>query len=618
MQADHSDGRRAAWAPPPLAEIDLMSIVKDGSPAAEGIAMGPVHVIHWGVPEVPHRTLDGGEVETEIQRFHGALNWAREKLLDLMSATEGRLGRVEARIFEPQLLMLEDVEVVEGTVRYIRENRLPAERALEWRMLELQAKWTRTAHPMVLDKLNDVQDLQVRLLHHLLDLPDPADVARIGDPVIVVVKNLSPSLTVQMDPDHVLGIAADEGTRTAHWVILARSLNIPTVVGLGDISKVAQNGQEAIIDGRIGRVVLDPDERDRAKFRERRSRFELWETELGEISRLDAMTSDGQPVALRANLDLPSEAEAARAHGAQGVGLFRTEFLVVGRAYMPGEEEQYEAYRGVAEAFPSDAVYIRTFDLGGDKFPMFLHMPAEENPFLGWRAIRVCLDEPELFRTQLRAILRATAHGDVRIMLPLINDVHEIRRVRSLLQEEGAKLRSEGVEFNSGYKLGILVETPAAALDAAELARHVDFFSIGTNDLVQYTLAVDRTSARLAHLFNPFHPSVVRQLHQVARVGRAAGIEVSVCGELAAHPLGAYLLLGLDITAFSVSWPALPELKKFIREFRIEDARQAAAKALAAATSEDVTKVLAESIGNSVDLAVFSGRWSLSVPNGRP
>jgi phosphotransferase system enzyme I (PtsI) len=244
---------------------------------------------------------------------------------------------------------------------------------------------------------------------------------------------------------------------------------------------------------------------------------------------------------------------------------------------------------------------------------MFLHMPAEENPFLGWRAIRVCLDRLELFRPQLRAILRATAHGDVRILLPLVNDVEEVVRVRELLSEEEGSLRKAGIPFYSGYKLGCLVETPAAALDAAELARHCDFFSIGTNDLVQYTLAVDRTNARLANLYNPFHPSVVRQLHQVSRVGRAAGIEVSVCGEMAANPLGAFLLLGLDITALSVAWPALPELKKVVRSVRIEDARAAARKALAAPTSRDVTRALAEGIGSAVDLSAFSGRWSLSL-----
>jgi len=281
---------------------------------------------------------------------------------------------------------------------------------------------------------------------------------------------------------------------------------------------------------------------------------------------------------------------------------------------MPGEEEQFEAYKMVAEAFPDSAVYIRTFDLGGDKFPMFLHMPHEENPFLGWRAIRVCLDEPELFRTQLRAILRATPFGDIRIMLPLVNDVEEVVQVRALLESEEECLKAEGVPFNRGYKLGIMIETPAAALDAAELARHCDFFSIGTNDLVQYTLAVDRTNTRLAKLYNPFHPSLVRQLHQVARVSRAAGVEVSVCGEMAANPLGAFLLLGLDIHALSIAWPSLPEIKRLVRDIRIEDARRAARKALAAATTADVTRCLVEGIGKSVDLQVFSGRWNLSLP----
>jgi phosphotransferase system enzyme I (PtsI) len=242
-------------------------------------------------------------------------------------------------------------------------------------------------------------------------------------------------------------------------------------------------------------------------------------------------------------------------------------------------------------------------------------MPPEENPFLGWRAIRVCLDEPELFRTQLRAILRATAHGDVRIMLPLVNNVSEIRQVRKFLEEEEERLRAEKVPYNSGYKLGILLETPAAALGAAELARHCDFFSIGTNDLVQYTLAVDRTSARLAHLYSPFHPSVVHLLQKIARVSRAAGVEVSVCGEMASTPLGAFLLLGLDITALSMGWPSLPEIKKFIRSIRMEDARAAARKALAARSADEVTQVLTEAIGDVTDLSVFSGRWNLSVPD---
>lgn len=591
-----------------------MSTVLDGSPAAEGIVSGKVFLLHWGVPVVPHETVPSEAVEREVERFHEARAWAKERIGELQATTEERLGPVEARIFDPQLLMLDDVAVVDGTVRYIEENHLTAQRAFEWRMLELQAMWSRTSQPMVLDRLNDLEDLMIRVLHHLLGHHDPSDLAREREGVIVVARNLTPSLTIHLDAERVLGVATDQGTRTAHWVILARSLEIPAVVGLGNVSQRARDGQEAILDGRIGRIVLDPDEDDRTAFRERQQRLMIWEDEMATIAEMESVTADGQPVSLRANLDLPAEAQHARSHGAEGIGLFRTEFLVVGRNTMPGEEEQYEAYKSVARAFPEGAVYIRTFDVGGDKFPMFLHMPQEENPFLGWRAIRVCLDEPELFRTQLRAILRATAHGDIRIMLPLINDVGEVRRVRELLESEEEGLRAANVPFNSGYKLGVMIETPAAALDAAALARHSDFFSIGTNDLVQYTLAVDRTNTRLADLYNPFHPAVVRQLHQVARVSKAAGIEVSVCGEMAGHPLGAFLLIGLDITALSTAWPALPEIKKLVRAVRIEDARTAARKALAAPTSEAVIGALVEGIGDSVDLKAFSGRWSLSLP----
>ncbi|MEX0935657.1 MAG: phosphoenolpyruvate--protein phosphotransferase [Gemmatimonadota bacterium] len=591
-----------------------MGRIHDGLPISEGIGFGPVRVVRWGVPDVPHRTVCEDEVSGEVERFRSALAFAKERLRAVQDDAESRLGPMEARIFEPQLLMLEDVDLIDGTIRYIRENRLTAARAFEWRVLELQARWVRTSNPMVLDRLNDLEDILVRVLHSLLDLPEPGDLIGDGGAAIILARNLTPSLTVQMDPERILGLATDLGTRTAHWAILARSLGIPAVGGLVDLSTRVSEGQPAIVDGRIGRIILEPDERDRAVYEERRVQIREWEEELEEIARLDAVTLDGQPISLRANIDLPSEAVRAAEHGAEGVGLFRTEFFVVGRNSMPGEEEQYQGYKRVVEAFPNRAVFIRTFDLGGDKFPMFLHMPAEENPFLGWRAIRVCLDSPELFRPQLRAILRATAHGDVRILLPLVNDVEEVVRVRELLVEEEESLRKDGIRFFSGYKLGCLIETPAAALDAVELARHCDFFSIGTNDLVQYTLAVDRTNARLAHLYNPFHPAVVRQLHQVSRVARAAGIEVSVCGEMAANPLGAFLLVGLDITALSVAWPSLPELKKVIRSFRIEDARNAARRALAASTSRDVTDELVAGIGSAVDLSAFSGRWSLSVP----
>lgn len=590
-----------------------MGRVYDGLPIAEGIAFGPIRLVGWSVPQVPHRMVPDDEVEGEVERLDEALKWAQGRLCRVQDSTRARLGSMEARIFDPQLLMLEDADLIDGARRYIRENRLTAARAVEWRVLELQAMWIRTSNPMVLDRLNDLEDVLVRVLHRLMGLPEPGDVAGDGGPAIVVARTLTPSLAVQMDPGNVLGIATDLGTRTSHWAILARSLEIPSVGGLADVSQRVETGEEAILDGRIGRIVVVPDERDRAVYGERRVQIQEWEEELAEVIREDAVTLDGQPVALRANLDIPSEAPRAREHGAEGVGLFRTEFLVVGRDSLPEEEEQYEAYRQVVDAFPNQAVVIRTYDLGGDKFPKFLRTPVEANPFLGWRAIRVCLDSLDLFRPQLRAILRATAHGDVRIMIPLVNDVAEIVQVRELLADEEEAFRRDGIPFYGGYKLGCLIETPAAALEAVELARHCDFFSIGTNDLVQYTLAVDRTNARLAHLYNPFHPAVVRQLHQVSRAARAAGIEVAVCGEMASNPLGAFLILGLDIGSLSVAWPSLPEMRKMIRSVRVVDARAAARRALAASTSRDVTEELVAGIGSGVDLAAFSGRWSLSV-----
>ena len=590
-----------------------MGRVYDGLPIAEGIAFGPIRLVRWSVPPVPHRMIPGDEVEAEVERLDEALTWSQGRLHRVRDSARARLGSMEARIFDPQLLMLEDADLVDGARRYIRETRLTAARAVEWRVLELQALWIRTSNPMVLDRVNDLEDVLIRVLHRLMGLPEPVGFAEDSEPAIVVARTLTPSLAVQMDPGRVLGIATDLGTRTSHWAILARSLEIPSVGGLADVSRRVVAGEEAILDGRIGRIVVVPDERDRAVYGERRIQIQEWEAELAEIVREDAVTLDGQPVALRANLDTPSDASRARDHGAEGVGLFRTEFLVVGRSSPPDEEEQYEAYRQVVDAFPNQAVVIRTYDFGGDKFPMFLRTPVEQNPFLGWRAIRVCLDDLDLFRPQLRASLRATAHGDVRIMIPLVNDVAEIVQVRELLADEEEAFRKDGIPFYAGYKLGCLIETPAAALEAVELARHCDFFSIGTNDLVQYTLAVDRSNARLAHLYNPFHPAVVRQLHQVSRAARAAGIEVAVCGEMASNPLGAFLILGLDIGSLSVAWPSLPEMRKLIRSVRVEDARAAARRALAASTSRDVTEELVAGIGSGVDLAAFSGRWSLSV-----
>lgn len=591
-----------------------MSLVREGIPASPGIVIAPARVLRWEVPRVPHGgVVAPDQVEGEVDRFYAALVWARDRIRELQAQTEERMGRVEAQIFEPQLLMLEDADLIQGTVSYIRENHLTAERAFEWRVLEWESQWSHTAHPMVLDKLNDLADVQNRVLRRLMDLPDAALAVRGGaDKVVLVARDLTPSLTVQLDPRRVVGIATDSGTRASHNSILARSLDLPAVVSLGDLSEQVRDGDEIILDGRTGRVIVSPSEEDKRAYRERDFQIREWEQELLLLAHLESVTRDGYRIALRSNIDLPGEAVSARAHGAEGVGLFRTEFLVVGRNVAPGEEEQYRAYMQVAEIFPHSPLIIRTYDLGGDKFPAFLHMAPEENPFLGWRAIRVCLDEPEMFRAQLRALLRAAVRADVRIMLPLVNEIAEVQATRKLIDQCMEELRREGAAVPASYTLGAMVETPAAAMSAAELARHVDFFSIGTNDLVQYTLAVDRGNSRLSKLYNPFHPAVVRLIRVIADAGRAAGIEVGVCGELAAHPLGAFMLVGLGVHSLSVGPSALAEIKKVIRSISSEEARSAVDEALAAATPDEVVEALTRHAKDWIDLTRFMAAWSLS------
>jgi phosphotransferase system enzyme I (PtsI) len=588
-----------------------VGLTRDGTSAAPGIVIAPAYVLRWELPRVPHTSITPDQVEGEVARFAEARERAKDRIRQIQQQAAERLGPVEANIFDPQILMIDDPELVDATTAYIRENLLSAPRAFELRVLEFQSEWRQSGHPMMMDRLNDLVDVQSRIIRELLDLPDPEE--RLADAegeVILVARDLTPSLMVQLDRSVIRGVATDAGTRTSHSAILARSMGLPAVVSLGDLSEQVRTGQELILDGRAGRVIVEPSAQVREVYRGRDIKVREWEQELLLLAHLDPVTPDQQPVMVRANIDLPGEAETARMHGAKGIGLFRTEFLVVGRSTVPDEEEQYRAYRQVVESFPRHAVYIRTFDLGGDKFPLFLNMPPEENPFLGWRAIRVCLDMPDLFRTQLRALLRATAHGDLRIMLPLINQVDEVRRTRQLLAEEEARLQAEGIHYNPGYKLGVMIETPAAALTAVELSRHADFFSIGTNDLVQYTLAVDRGNSRLAPRYTPFHPAVVRMLRQTADAGRAAGIEVSVCGELASHPLGLYLLLGLGITAFSVGPASLSEIKKVIRSIPAADARATVAEALDAGTTEEVTSILTRGITRWLDLSLFTGRWS--------
>lgn len=537
-----------------------MSWRLQGIGASPGRVMGEVHRADRDIPRVPHRTITPDEVERELERFEAARAAALERTRELRQRTLDRLGEIEAKIFEPQALMLEDPDLVEGTVAYIRENYLSAERAFDWRLLELRSRFLDSAHAMVADRLADLQDIRGRVLERL-QLDHAEKRGDLGD--VLAFEELTPGVAVDLDGDRVTGILTAGGSRASHSAVLARSLGIPTVVGIGDRLQEIEPGVRVILDGASGRVVVDPTEDEIEGFRSVRARSEKRRARVEELKGLPSESLDGVPVTLQANLDQPGEAEEAARVGAAGVGLFRSEFLVIGRRVIPGEDDQYRAYRSVVEAFPDQDVTLRTFDIGGDKFPIFLQVPPEENPYLGWRAVRVCLDHPELFRNQLRAALRAARHGRLRLLIPFVISAEEIRRTRDLIRDVRDSLDLGEGEME--IPLGVMVETPAAVETVDLLAPHVDFLSLGTNDLTQYVLAVDRNDAQLADLYEPLHPALFRLYRRLRNQADEAGLSVSVCGDLATDPVGLAALLGLGYRTFSLPPATLLEVKEWTR-----------------------------------------------------
>ncbi len=564
-----------------------------GVSASPGIVVGPAHLLRWEVPEVRSRVIEDAEVEGEIARLRAAIDAACERLRAVKARAEEKAGAAEAAIFDVQVAILQDGELRARVETLVRQN-LAAEKAFDLVMLEWREHFGRSTNPMMRERVGDLVDVHIRLLTLLLDLPDhdPVELEP-GSNAILVTHDLTPSLTIQLDRRAIAGIATDAGTRTSHVAILARSLGLPAVVGLIDATSKLQTGDRVILDGTNGTLIPRPTAAVLAQFADRARREEAAQAELAALADAEAVMTDGTRVTLRANVDLPDEAAKAAERGAEGVGLMRTEFLVVGRTAMPSEDEQVEAYTNVVKAFAGHPVVIRTYDVGGDKLPIG-GFPHEPNPFLGWRAIRMCLDEPELFKVQLRALLRAAVHGDVRIMLPLVVSVDEVRQARFLLGEAAAELAARGVPHRTDVPLGIMVETPAAAMVADTLAPEVAFFSIGSNDLVQYTLAVDRGNASLATRFTPLHPAVLRLIRHTAQVGHAHGLDVSVCGEMASELLSAYALVGLGIRTLSVAPRGVPAVKRLIRAISAERAGEAAAAACAAATAREAELLLRE------------------------
>ena len=577
-----------------------------GIGVSPGTAIGPTVTVRWALPEVPHRVVSRSQVEKEVRRLRAALKDVRNQINELRARAEDRAGVDEARIFDAQLLVLEDKEFIGGVAELIRENHLTAEKAFEFKTLEVRDLWTAAGNPLLKERLADLTGVAIRVIQHLMHKRGTSDVwESLSEPSILVARELSPGLTVQLDRDQIIGLISEEGTRTSHAAILAHSIGIPAIFGLrGAVARI-RPGTKAILDGTRGTVLLDPTPAEIEEAERTDTRRRELAARLEEAVTQPSVTVDGVRIALRGNVDLPDEVTAAVVHGAEGVGLLRTEFLITGHSELPGEDEQAKYFRHVGEAFAGHPVVIRTYDLGGDKFPAPFRTPAEANPFLGWRAIRVCLDEPEMFRTQIRAVLRAAVTANLHLMIPLVTRLDEVERTRELMQEEAARLERSGIAAAKSVPLGVMVETPAAAVLADRLVEISDFLSVGTNDLTQYTLVVDRGNARLADRFTPHDPSVLRLLKLVAEAARSAGKPASVCGEMASEPVSAFLLLGLGYETLSVAPPALPLIKWLIRQVTTAQARAAADAALAARTAALALDILRFALAEAVDLTLL-------------
>jgi phosphoenolpyruvate-protein phosphotransferase (PTS system enzyme I) len=587
-----------------------------GVGVSAGVAVAPALVVRWSFPDVPGRTVNPGELEAEVLRLHAAVQHVAGQLEVLRQRTLLRAGAEAAGIFDAQIMMVQDAEFLNSVESLIRKNQFAAESAYEFKALELRNAWQGSRHAFLRDRLADLNAIQIRMLLHLLGRSaDDAWLGEIKEQVILVAHELSPGLTVQLDRDHIAGVISEEGTRTSHAAILAHSLGIPAVMGVAGALDKIEEGMIVLLDGQTGQILLDPtpDELDIARVQAtRRHKLEL---QLESIANEPAVTPDGTRISLQCNLDLPDEIEAAIRHRAEGVGLLRTEFLVTGRTTLPTEDEQVNYYRRVGSAFAGHPVIVRSYDLGGDKFPTAFSAPHEPNPFLGWRSIRVCLDQPEIFRPQLRAVLRAAADRDIRLMLPMVISLDEVHETRALLAEEAAALAREGIRAAADLPVGVMIETPAAVLLADDLARISQFLSVGSNDLTQYTLAVDRSNARLARRFAPLHPAVVRQLHFVRQAAGRAGIPASVCGEMASDPVAAVLLLGLGYDRLSTAPPAIPLVKWVVRNLPVVAAREAAAEAVQATSTEEVHEVLRRTLGQYVDLRLVDPTGALPRPS---
>jgi phosphoenolpyruvate-protein phosphotransferase (PTS system enzyme I) len=559
-----------------------------GIPVSPGVCRGKLFVLRKMEAAIPHRELPEAEIPAELERLERALVDTRHQILEVQRKVREVMGAEEGSIFDAHLMVLEDRVLVDEVSRRVRQEKINAEYAFHAVAEKYAAALAAVDDEYLRERVADMRDVTARVLSNLLGRTHGQDLRQLSEPCIVVSHDLTPSDTAQMDRAKVLGFGTDIGSKTSHTAIMARSLKLPAVVGLKTGTQELESGDYALLDGFNGLVIVNPTDQTLFEYGQLVRRQVSLEEKLRDVLDQPAITLDGQRVVLSANIEQAADADAVKSSGAEGVGLFRTEYLFINRGEPPSEEDQYQAYRQIAAALKPNPVVIRTLDLGGDKLLSHLAVPTEMNPFLGWRAIRFCLEQKDIFAAQLRAILRASAEGNVKMMYPMISGLDEVTQANALLDACKAELRAKGQPFDERMEVGAMIEIPSAALIADILARRVRFFSIGTNDLIQYSLAVDRMNERIAHLYDPTHPAILRLIHSTVTAARKYNVRVSVCGEMAGDPVLVPLLLGLGVDELSAAPPLIPAIKFLVRRLKLGETQELASFALNCESSPDI------------------------------
>ncbi|EAD2624911.1 phosphoenolpyruvate--protein phosphotransferase [Listeria monocytogenes] len=560
-----------------------------GIAASDGIAIAKAYLLVE--PDLSYEKTEVTDVESEVKRFESALEVSRTELSMIREKAAKDLGEDKAQIFDAHLLVLNDPELTGPIEESIKNSKTNAETALQETTDMFIGMFESMDNEYMRERAADIKDVRKRVLSHLLGvtIPNPA---LIDEEVVVVAADLTPSDTAQLNRNFVKGFVTDIGGRTSHSAIMARSLEIPAVVGTKEVTASVAKNDMVIIDGLEGNVIIHPTEEQIAHYEKIKSDFALQQAEWDKLKNEKTVSKDGVHVELAANIGTPNDLEGVISNGGEAVGLYRTEFLYMGRDNFPTEEEQFEAYKAVVSGMDGKSVVVRTLDIGGDKTLPYLELPEEMNPFLGFRAIRLCFANEELFRTQLRALLRASVYGNLKIMFPMIATVNEFRQARDILLDEKAKLRAAGTEVSDSIELGIMIEIPAAAVLADQFAKEVDFFSIGTNDLIQYTMAADRMNERVSYLYQPYNPSILRLVKMVIDASHKEGKWTGMCGEMAGDQTAVPLLLGLGLDEFSMSASSILKSRSLIKRLDQSEMVKLAEEALNKSTAEEVVELV--------------------------